>query len=71
MAAAFTIEAPQEQAWVTRLMSQQAITPEHQNLKFTLHRKLLDRVNLQVLSSIATDHIRSEVRAALVRLVEE
>jgi len=70
MAAGTTIAAP-EQGWVTRLLTQQAITPEYQNLKFTLHRKLLDRVNLQLLSSIATDHIRNEIRTALVHLVEE
>jgi pilus assembly protein CpaF len=71
MAAGFSIAAPQEQAWVTRLLTQHAITPEYQNLKFTLHRKLLDRVNLQLLSTIATDHVRNEIRAALVHLVEE
>lgn len=71
MAVPFTTEGPNEQTWVTRLLTQQAITPEHQALKFTLHRKLLDRVNLQVLSSIPTVHIRNEVRAALVGLVEE
>ena len=71
MAATFAIDAPREQGWVTRLLTQQAITPEHQSLKFTLHRKLLDRVNLQLLSSIPTDHVRNEIRAALVRLVEE
>src|SRR5512135_1904715 len=71
MAAGFSIAAPKEQAWVTRLLTQQAITPEYQNLKFTLHRKLLDRVNLQLLSTIATDHVRNEIRAALVHLVEE
>ena len=71
MSAATTPVAPKEQNWVTRLMTQQPISPEYQNLKFALHRKLLDRVNLQLLSSIATDHVRAEIRSVLVRLVEE
>ncbi len=71
MSAATTPTAPKEQNWVTRLMTQQPISPEYQNLKFALHRKLLDRVNLQLLSSIASDHVRAEIRSVLVRLVEE
>jgi len=45
--------------------------PEHQELKFTLHRKLLDRINLEVLSTLPTERARSEIRAAVARLVEE
>jgi pilus assembly protein CpaF len=71
MSAATTSVAPKEQNWVTRLMTQQPISPEYQNLKFALHRKLLDRVNLQLLSSLASDHVRAEIRSVLVRLVEE
>jgi len=71
MSAATTPTAPKEQNWVTRLMTQEPISPEYQNLKFTLHRKLLDRVNLQLLSSLASDHVRAEIRSVLVRLVEE
>ena len=44
---------------------------EYQDLKFTLHRKLLDRINLEMLSSVAVDRVRSEVRSAVARLVEE
>jgi pilus assembly protein CpaF len=45
--------------------------PEHQELKFTLHRKLLDRINLEVLSTLPTERARAEIRAAVARLVEE
>ncbi len=45
--------------------------PEHQELKFTLHRKLLDRINLEVLSTLPTERARAEIRAAVARLIEE
>src|SRR6202158_1058603 len=60
-----------ESAWVDRLFTQSAFSPEYQELKFTLHRKLLDRINLEMLSSVAVDRVRSEVRSAVARLVEE
>jgi pilus assembly protein CpaF len=61
----------QENGWVGRLFNPQSYTPEYQELKFALHRKLLDRINLEALSSVASDRVRNEVRAALARLVEE
>jgi pilus assembly protein CpaF len=60
-----------ETGWVNRLFSQEGSTPEYQELKFTLHRKLLDRINLEALSSMAGDRVRAEVRAAVARLVDE
>jgi pilus assembly protein CpaF len=45
--------------------------PEYQELKFTLHRKLLDRINLETLSTMAGERMRIEVRVAVARLVEE
>jgi len=56
---------------VDRLFNPQSYTPEYQELKFTLHRKLLDRLNLEALSSVASDRVRNEVRAAVAKLVEE
>jgi pilus assembly protein CpaF len=61
----------QDQGWVGRLFSQQTLNPEYQELKFTLHRKLLDRVNLELLSSFAPERVRNEIRAAVAKLVEE
>ena len=39
-------------------------TPEYQELKFALHRKLLDRINLEALSSLAGERARLKIRAA-------
>jgi pilus assembly protein CpaF len=54
-----------------RPASRQAYTPEYQELKFTLHRKLLDRINLEILSSMAGERVRTEIRTALSRLIDE
>ena len=40
-----------------------AVSPEYQSLKFTLHRKLLDHINLDALAGIDNDQIRGEVVA--------
>jgi pilus assembly protein CpaF len=61
----------QDAGWVGRLFNPQSYSPEYQELKFALHRKLLDRINLEALSSVASDRVRNEVRAAVARLVEE
>src|SRR5438132_782615 len=63
--------ANREAGWVNRLFTSEGYTPEHQELKFTLHRKLLDRINLEALSSMAGERARAEIRAAVARLVEE
>src|SRR6266516_1311824 len=63
--------AGKEAGWVNRLFSNEGYTAEHQELKFKLHRKLLDRINLEALSSMAGERARAEIRAAVARLVEE
>jgi len=60
-----------DNGWVTRLSGRQDFSPELQELKFVIHKKLLDRIRLDALSSVATERVRAEVRAAVVRLVEE
>src|ERR1700730_5868499 len=60
-----------EAGWVNRLFTREASTPEYQELKFTLHRKLLDRINLEALSSMAGERVRAEIRSAVAKLVEE
>src|SRR6266436_1546158 len=60
-----------ETGWVNRLFTREGSTPEYQELKFTLHRQLLDRINLEALSSMAGERVRAEVRTAVARLVEE
>jgi pilus assembly protein CpaF len=56
---------------VNRLFAKDGYSPEYQELKFTLHRKLLDRINLEALSSMAGERVRAEIRAAVAKLVEE
>ena len=46
------------------------LQPEYQELKFTLHRKLLDRINLDALAGVETEHMRAEVRQAVLAIVE-
>src|SRR5450755_2435563 len=60
-----------ETGWVNRLFTREGSTPEHQELKFTLHRKLLDRINLEALSAIDDDRARAEVRQAVLAMVEQ
>ncbi len=47
-----------------------SLNPEYQELKFTLHRKLLDKINLEALATIDNQKVRSEVRAALLSLLD-
>src|SRR2546425_12439957 len=60
-----------ETGWVNRLFSREGYTPEYQELKFTLHRKLLDRINLEALSSMAGERHRPEIPSAVAKLAEE
>ena len=60
-----------ETGWVNRLFTREGYTPEYQDLKFTLHRKLLDRINLEALSSMAGERVRAEIRTAVAKLVDE
>lgn len=43
---------------------------EHQELKFTLHRKLVDKINLEALAAIDNQRVRAEVRQALMTLLD-
>ncbi|MDQ6666188.1 MAG: CpaF family protein [Acidobacteriota bacterium] len=63
--------AGKDNSWVTRLLNKEAYTPQYQELKFTIHRKLLDRINLEALTSMGGDRVRMEIRPAVARLVEE
>ena len=60
---------PRESGWVDRLFTQQNFSPAYQDLKFVLHRKLLDRINLEMLSSVAVERVRAEVRIAAQQAV--
>jgi pilus assembly protein CpaF len=65
----------QQASWEQRLLKasgrpKNTPTPEYQELKFTLHRKLVDKINLDALASIDNQKMRSEVRQALLGLID-
>jgi pilus assembly protein CpaF len=59
------------QDWIKRTLPENSYSPEYQELKFLIHRRLLDRINLEALSTIVGDRARAEVRAVVAKLVEE
>ncbi|HME06034.1 MAG TPA: CpaF family protein [Bryobacteraceae bacterium] len=65
----------QQISWEQRLLkngnrSKASLKPEYQELKFTLHRKLVDKINLEALATIDNQRVRSEVRQALITLID-
>src|SRR5437773_232988 len=65
----------QQVSWEQRLLKNSgrqktALKPEYQELKFTLHRKLVDKINLEALATIDNQRVRSEVRQALISLID-
>jgi len=64
-----------DSSWEQRLLRNAAggaaFNPEYQELKFALHRKLLERINLEALAGIDDDGIRSEVREAVLAMLED
>ena len=56
---------------IVPLAQKQVTLSDYQELKFTLHRKLLDRINLETLSLMAGERVRAEIRTAVARLVDE
>jgi pilus assembly protein CpaF len=64
-----------ELTWDQRLLknpnrNKTALRPEYQELKFTLHRKLLDKINLEALATIDNQRVRGEVRQAVISLID-
>ncbi len=62
-------------SWEQRLLKNAGkpkvtLKPEYQELKFTLHRKLLDKINLEALATIDNQRVRGEVRQALIALID-
>ena len=51
--------------------AREAAAAQYQELKFSIHRKLLDRMNLEAISSLPADRVRQEIRPAIARLVDE
>src|SRR5437868_7476691 len=48
---------------------QRAAKPEYQELKIAIHRKLLDKINLEALASIDDQQIREEIRQSVIALI--
>src|SRR5689334_14796726 len=65
-----TVQAS-ENRWVDRLLNPKIEAADYQDLKFSLHRKLLGRVNLGAVLALPEERVRSEVRGALARLLDE
>src|ERR1700688_1565542 len=64
----------QQVSWEQRLLKNAGrqkgnLKPEYQELKFTLHRKLVDKINLEALATIDNARVRSEVRQAVIQLI--
>src|SRR3974390_2426569 len=63
-------------SWEQRLLKNNGqktkggLKPEYQELKFTLHRKLVDKINLEALATIDNQRVRSEVRQAVIALID-
>ena len=75
MATTTTSYTQQDVSWEDRLRrgagrTKLSLNPQYQELKFTLHRKLLDKINLEALASIDNQKVRSEVRQALLALLD-
>src|SRR5665213_3111107 len=65
----------QQVSWEQRLLKNAGrqktnLKPEYQELKFTLHRKLVDKINLEALATIDNQRVRAEVREALIHLID-
>ncbi len=48
-----------------------ASTLQYQELKFSIHRKLLDRINLEAVYATPGERVRQEIRPAVAKLVNE
>ena len=60
-----------EAAWPETTSPAAPQSPQHTQLKFALHRKLLDRIDLQSVSQMPADLMRAEIRPVIARLIGE
>src|SRR6202166_3236538 len=65
----------QQVSWEQRLLKNStkqkaSLKPEYQELKFTLHRKLVDKINLEALATIDNQRVRAEVRQAVITIID-
>src|SRR5258706_209114 len=65
----------QQVSWEQRLLKNAGrqktnLKPEYQELKLPLHRKLVDKINLEALATIDNQRVRNEVRQAVIQLID-
>src|SRR5437764_12882288 len=68
-------KSQQQMTWERRLLKnsvrgKSTLKSKYQELKFTLHRKLVDKINLEALASIDNQRVRAEVRTAVIALID-
>lgn len=51
--------------------TREAAALQYQELKFSIHRKLLDRINLEAVYAMPGDRVRQEIRPSVSKLVNE
>ena len=61
---------PRDGAPAPRLAGRHSYSPEYQELKFTLHRKLLDRINRTGTTVVMATHDRGIVDVMRRRVIE-
>src|ERR1700736_6002353 len=50
-------------------VSERVSKPAYQDLKVAIHRKLLDKINLEALASIDDQRIKDEIRQSVIALI--
>ena len=65
----------QQVSWEKRLLKnvgrqKSNLKSEYQEVKFILHRKLVDKINLEALAAIDNQRVRAEVREAVIHLID-
>ncbi len=56
---------------VVAATAREGTNPQYQDMKFAVHRKLLDRINLEALAARSAEQARQDVRPSVSRLVNE
>src|SRR6185312_7856872 len=54
-----------------QITSPQITSPQYQELKFSIHRRLLDRINLEALAARSTEQARQDIRPSISKLINE
>ncbi len=55
----------------TLVAPHESSSPQYQELKFAIHRKLLDRINLEALGTRSAEQARQDIRPSISKLINE